>query len=474
MVCKKCGCENLISEGDWLRCPNCGAHFFNLSFNGESATKKLEEMEKEAAGQMPKKRPVNYPKSASENTGKIGADFGNETKNSVKSRPVQIREDLTPPQPSSSGSEKPINSTFDNKSSSDALDAALRDEFFETDNPVGFTESNDSLEGPIPNTEEKINKPTEKAVDKPADKSADKKAETPPAKSKAEKKAKAEEKPKKSKEKKVKEKKVKELKVKELKVEEEKTAESEGIDISSQEVIYPAGKKGKKKGKNQKVKKKKSKLRNVIEFLIPIVCAVILALALKTFVFANAIVPSGSMRNTIEAGDRIIASRISYIAEDPQRYDIVIFDYPDDETQAYVKRIIGLPGETITVIDGTVFYSDSTGQLYKAKSDYITVDEPIGDYGPYYIPYKGETISVSGGYCYAENGEQVGGIDFLNMYCTQDDSGKYVVAENLYFCMGDNRNDSHDSRYWVNTYVAEDKIIGKVLFRYYPNVEKIE
>ena len=94
-------------------------------------------------------------------------------------------------------------------------------------------------------------------------------------------------------------------------------------------------------------KKPKSKLREAVEFLIPIVVAVIIAIILKSVVFANAVVPTGSMLNTIHEGDRIIASRLAYINEDPQRYDVIIFKYPDDETQIYVKRVIGLPGETV-------------------------------------------------------------------------------------------------------------------------------
>lgn len=89
---------------------------------------------------------------------------------------------------------------------------------------------------------------------------------------------------------------------------------------------------------NGKKKKKKSKLRDAIDFCIPIVLAVIVAIILKTFVFANAIVPTGSMENTIEEKDRIIASRLAYINSDPERYDVVIFKYPDDETQFFCKK----------------------------------------------------------------------------------------------------------------------------------------
>lgn len=97
---------------------------------------------------------------------------------------------------------------------------------------------------------------------------------------------------------------------------------------------------------NEENKKQKSKLREVIDLSAAILIAVAVALVLKYCIIANAVVPTGSMLNTIQEGDRVIASRLAYVKDDPQRYDIVIFKYPDDEKQYYVKRIVGLPGET--------------------------------------------------------------------------------------------------------------------------------
>lgn len=196
-------------------------------------------------------------------------------------------------------------------------------------------------------------------------------------------------------------------------------------------------------GENQKQKKSKkddenkdapakSKTREIIEFCTPIVIAVVIAIILKMFVFANAVVPTGSMLNTIQEGDRIIASRLAYINEDPQRYDIVIFKYPDDETQPFVKRVIGLPGETVEVVEGTVYVTQTDGQVIQLDDSFVTVDDPEGNFGPYEVP------------------------------------------EGCYFMMGDNRNNSWDSRYWDNKFVSKDKIIGKVMFRYFPSISKIE
>ena len=178
--------------------------------------------------------------------------------------------------------------------------------------------------------------------------------------------------------------------------------------------------------------RKKSKLRETIDFLSPIIIAVIVALLLKTFIFANAVVPTGSMLNTIQEGDRIIASRIEYKFDDPERYDIIIFKAPDEvargnEKEFYVKRIIGLPGETVTIVNGVVYITDTSGNTQQARAEFITACTPTGNFGPYTVP------------------------------------------EDSYFVMGDNRESSIDSRYWQTTnYVHRDLIIGKVKFRYYP------
>lgn len=185
-----------------------------------------------------------------------------------------------------------------------------------------------------------------------------------------------------------------------------------------------------KKGKDEK--EPKSKLREAIDFCIPIVIAVIVAILLKSFVFANAVVPTGSMLNTIQEGDRIIASRLAYINEDPQRYEIIIFKYPDDEEQYFVKRVIGLPGETVNIVNGVVYVTQTNGETIQLDDSFITTGEPLGDFGPFEVP------------------------------------------EDSYFMMGDNRNGSWDSRYWTNKYVHKSKIIGKVKFRYYPNISKVE
>ena len=89
--------------------------------------------------------------------------------------------------------------------------------------------------------------------------------------------------------------------------------------------------------------------KEIWEWLKIIVSAAVIALVLNNFIIANSKVPSGSMENTIMTNDRVIGSRLSYLFADPKRGDIVIFHYPDDEKIYFVKRVIGLPGDTVDI-----------------------------------------------------------------------------------------------------------------------------
>lgn len=175
---------------------------------------------------------------------------------------------------------------------------------------------------------------------------------------------------------------------------------------------------------------KKKKFKDVANFLLPTFIALVIALGLRGFVFTNTTVPTGSMLNTIQLGSRLIGSKLSYdFGKDPERFDIVIFKYPDNEKENYVKRVIGLPGETVEIIDGKVYINGSKTPL---KDNFVTTGTPTGNYGPYKVP------------------------------------------ANCYFMLGDNRSNSNDSRFWKNQFVNEKKIIAKVIFQYYPSIEKIK
>ena len=123
---------------------------------------------------------------------------------------------------------------------------------------------------------------------------------------------------------------------------------------------------------------KRSVWREILSWIEVIVIAVVLALAIDNFIIINATVPSGSMEKTILTGSRVLGTRFSYWFSEPQRGDIVVFWYQIDKEKdknlsffkknrtKYIKRIIGLPGETVEIRDGQV-YIDSV----PLEEDYI-------------------------------------------------------------------------------------------------------
>ena len=165
-------------------------------------------------------------------------------------------------------------------------------------------------------------------------------------------------------------------------------------------------------------------IKEVLSWVVTIAAAVALALFLNRVILINATIPSGSMENTIMEDDRLLGLRLAYHNHDPQRGDIIIFKYPDKEEENYIKRIIGLPGETVDIKDAKIYINGSDTPL----------DEPY---------LKEEWVIETGPY-------------------------HFEVPENSYLVLGDNRNNSLDARYWNNTYVSRDKILGKAWFRYYP------
>lgn len=115
-----------------------------------------------------------------------------------------------------------------------------------------------------------------------------------------------------------------------------------------------------KRSRKQQEEEPFSWKKEIISWIQIIVAAVIIALVLNNFIIANSRVPTGSMENTIMSKSRVIGSRLAYLTSDPERGDVVIFHFPDDPTGKiyYVKRVIGLPGETVNVVDGKVYIND--------------------------------------------------------------------------------------------------------------------
>lgn len=167
----------------------------------------------------------------------------------------------------------------------------------------------------------------------------------------------------------------------------------------------------------------KNTKKEIFSWIKVVVIALALSFIVNNNVIVKAEIPTGSMENTVMTGDHILALKIAYLFHGPERGDIVVFKFPDDESQNYLKRVIGLPGETVEIIDGKVYINSEL-----LNEDYLK-EVPVGSYGPYQVP------------------------------------------EDSYFMLGDNRNFSEDSRYWVNTYVKENKILGKAVLRYSPNLK---
>ena len=186
-------------------------------------------------------------------------------------------------------------------------------------------------------------------------------------------------------------------------------------------------------GKQEESGKEKFDVKaEIISWIKVVVFAMVLAFVLGRFVLMNAYIPSGSMENTLMEQDHVMGFRLAYTFSEPKRYDVVMFKYPDDESKDYIKRIIGLPGETVTI---------KAGKVYIDGSD-VPLDEPYLKETPF------ENADIS--------------------------NGTYEVPEGCYFMLGDNRNNSKDSRLWENKYVSKDKILAKAIFRFWPSFTVIK
>ena len=119
---------------------------------------------------------------------------------------------------------------------------------------------------------------------------------------------------------------------------------------------------------------KNSIWKELWEYIKMIIFVVVVVLIVNNFLLINARVPSESMEKTIMTGDRFFGNRLAYLFDDPERFDIVVFKYPDDESQLFVKRVIGLPGETVEIKDGKVYINGSETPL----DDSFTPETPTG------------------------------------------------------------------------------------------------
>ncbi len=169
----------------------------------------------------------------------------------------------------------------------------------------------------------------------------------------------------------------------------------------------------------------KTVVREIIEMIIYMLFICIIVWLTITFVGQRTVVNGDSMYDTLEDQDNLWVSKISYRLHDPERFDIVVFPFQDGDVY-YIKRIIGLPGETVRIDEkGTIYIN---GKKLKENYGLETIDE-------YHIgrAYEGVTL-----------------------------------GEDEYFVMGDNRNNSKDSRFDEVGSIKKESLAGKAVFRIWP------
>ena len=155
-----------------------------------------------------------------------------------------------------------------------------------------------------------------------------------------------------------------------------------------------------------------NKWKNIVETVI----IALVAFLIFSFVLRPGRIPSSSMGPTLRIGDIVLANGLAYIASDPQRGDIVIFKADVTGEDVLIKRVIGMPGDSLMFVDGYLYIN---GELVYEE----------------YLPEDMETNSFK----------------------------DFEVPEGCYFVMGDNRTSSYDSRSWENPYISKENIKGKMI-----------
>ncbi len=254
--------------------------------------------------------------------------------------------------------------------------------------------------------------------------------------------------------------------------------------------------------------KKKSKIHVVLEFVVMI----IIVLFIKSTLLEASLVPTSSMENTMMAGDFLIVNkfvyggstpryipftnlRLPYINfpkfKNPERYEILVFEYPgnrdvysNEEVVHYVKRCVGIPGDTLQIINRVLFVNGEEFKrppninYMKPRSYPSEYTDPsifqVGKkwnsdfYGPLVIPSKGDEINLSidniqewETFINREHQKDVVDIRGNQIHINNQPASKYVVKDDYYFMMGDNRDNSLDSRFWG--FVPRESIVGSPL-----------
>ena len=161
------------------------------------------------------------------------------------------------------------------------------------------------------------------------------------------------------------------------------------------------------------------------EYIQAILIAIVLALIVRAFIVQAFKIPSGSMLETLQIGDHILVNKFIFYFSEPKKGDIIVFKFPGDKKKDYIKRMIGEPGDKLEIINQKIYIND------------ILADEPFAE-------HKDNTMKNLPG---------------------RDNFGPIIIPENSYFMMGDNRDQSSDSRFWG--LLNRDLIKGKAFIIYW-------
>jgi signal peptidase I len=180
------------------------------------------------------------------------------------------------------------------------------------------------------------------------------------------------------------------------------------------------------------------KHRKVVELGVAIVVAIVVALLIQAFLVKPFLIPTSSMADTLRPGDRVLVDRVVFHLRRPRRGDIVVFAYPRNRDIMFIKRVIGLPGDTLETRAGRLYVN---GRL---------LDEP-------YVHQTGGVRDLT---------NPSGPVAGTTMRDPWSLALPFTVGRDEYFVMGDNRTRSDDSRTWGT--VPSSDIIGAGFFTYWP------
>jgi len=218
----------------------------------------------------------------------------------------------------------------------------------------------------------------------------------------------------------------------------------------------------------------KKKTGGLFDTLKTVFWAIVIALLVRTFAFEPFNIPSGSMIPTLLVGDYLFVSKFSYgyskhsmpfslpvipgrvFETEPERGDVVVFKLPSDTTQDYIKRVIGLPGDTVQVTDGRLYINNKLVERERIE-DYILTD---GTGRSAAVPQYLETLP---------NGKVHRILELFGDQGPSDNTEAFTVPEGHYFMMGDNRDNSADSRAFPSRFrfVPIENLVGRAEFLFY-------